>query len=511
MATDRAILVTTHRSPRTCACIATAVAAMALASLAAPAGAAASSGAAAGGGASGFATSGAAPGAPAARAPVGWDAYRRLDLLALLRPGERARLASSYDRRGGNQDTTRFACRRRAGGRCVVAEHVGPGEVDSIWTTRPRAGDVRATGTIRVELDGRAVLDAPLADVVAGRLGPPFAFPAVADRRRASGGVWIKVPMPFRERMTISTSRNPGYVRVNHRAFDAAAGVETFDPSDPAPDVLAALRGEAPPPAGGDVEGPSLDVPGPATISHLRIRLARRPSARDLRDTRVRMTFDGRRTVDAPLGELFGSGLPARVRSLMARADGAGSFASRWPMPLRQQARISLSGPVRGSISATLSRDPALPDALARGDAGYFHATSRRRRTAPGRPWRVLHARGPGLLVGVSATLEGPRSQRHLEGDERIVADGALLHGTGTEDFFEGGFYWHFGPRSHPLVGSPAHVAARPVCPRDCRSMYRWLVADAVPFRSRLRFDLEHGDRNRVAGTYSTTALWYAS
>ena len=43
----------------------------------------------------------------------------------------------------------------------------------------------------------------------------------------------------------------------------------------------------------------------------------------------------------------------------------------------------------------------------------------------------------------------------------------------------------------------------------DCRSMYRWLIADAVPFARSLRFTLEHGDRNRVAGTYSTTALWY--
>src|SRR4051794_9290540 len=98
------------------------------------------------------------PGACIAATPAatGWDAYRRLDRLPLLRPGERARLASSYDRRGGNRDGT-FACRRRLGGRCVLAEATGPGEIDSIWTTRPRAGDVRRTGTLRIELDGRRV------------------------------------------------------------------------------------------------------------------------------------------------------------------------------------------------------------------------------------------------------------------------------------------------------------------------------------------------------------------
>ena len=39
----------------------------------------------------------------------------------------------------------------------------------------------------------------------------------------------------------------------------------------------------------------------------------------------------------------------------------------------------------------------------------------------------------------------------------------------------------------------------------------RLLLADAVPFRSSLRFGIEHGDRNRVAGTYATTAYWYGA
>src|SRR5688500_3077204 len=169
----------------------------------------------------------AAPCSAQAASPTGWDAYRRIDQLPLLRPGERAHLASSYDRRGGNADN-RYGCRRTVAGRCLIAQHTGPGEVDSIWTTRPRAGDVSRTGTIRVELDGRRVLDDPLTRVVGGGLGPPFAFPAVADRRQASGAVWIKVPMAFRERMTITTTRDPGYVRVNYRTFDSAAGVTTF-------------------------------------------------------------------------------------------------------------------------------------------------------------------------------------------------------------------------------------------------------------------------------------------
>ena len=456
----------------------------------------------------------ASPCTAGAASPTGWDAYRRLDQLPLLRAGERAWLASSHDRRGGNADGGRYACRRIAAGRCVLAEHSGPGEVDSIWTTRPRAGDVRRTGTIRVELDGRRVLDAPLTAVVAGRLGAPFAFPAVAGARQASGAVWIKVPMAFRERMLITTTRNPGYARVNYRTFQSSDGIATFDPGDRADDVLGALRqaGAADPkPPGtdeyaGEAESrprPGLSVrhAGGGTIREIAIDLAGRPTAAALAATRVRIAFDGRRTVDAPIGELFGSGLPGSVRSLLSARRG-GRMRLWWPMPFRSRAVVTVTGPAM-SLDTRVSRDPELPDALGRGEAGYFRATSRRGRTVPRRPWRVMEASGPGLLVGVSATLDGPASQRHLEGDETIVADGRALRGTGTEDLFEGGFYWYFGTRSHPLVGSPARRGTR-------RSMYRWMLADAVPFSRRLTFALEHGDRNRVAGRYSTTALWYA-
>ncbi|MEA2385978.1 MAG: hypothetical protein QOJ22_152 [Thermoleophilaceae bacterium] len=431
----------------------------------------------------------------------------------MLRPGERARLASSYDRRGANADHGRSACRRFAAGRCVIAEHAGPGEVDSIWTTRARAGDVRRTGTIRVELDGRTVLDAPLVDVVAGRLGAPFVFPAVAGARQASGAVWIKVPMRFRSSMRITTSRSPDYAHVNYRTFDSADGVVTFDPDDPARDVLSDLRAGGRPlaePPTDDAAGRNvLDVAGPGVLGPLRITLTRRPTRAVLRDARVEMTFDGRQTVNAPLGELFGSGLPARVRSLLTSADTDGVFNAWWPMPFRSRAVVRVRGAGSATLEASVSQAPGLPEALGRGQAGYFHATSRRGRTVRARPWKVMEANGRGLVVGLSATLAGPRSQRHLEGDERIVADGVALRGTGTEDFFEGGFYWAFGPRSLPLVGSPAHLVGRRGCATDCRSMYRWLVADAVPFARSLRFTLEHGDRNRVAGTYSTTALWY--
>jgi hypothetical protein len=439
----------------------------------------------------------------AAPGPVGWDDFRRVDLLPMLRPGVRARLASSYDRRGGNDDgfAGTWSCLRQAARRCVLAEHAGAGEIDSIWFTRNR-GDVRRTGTLRVELDGRRVLDAPLQDVVDGRLGPPFAFPLVANADRSSGGVYVKVPMPYGRSMRITTSRNPHFFHVNYRTFDDPAGVPTFDPADPAPDVLRTLRAagrDIPPLAAATqpASGARLELRGPGTIRELRFHLPRAQVAR----AHVTMTFDGHRTVDAPLAELLGG--DGRVRSLLSAHDGD-ELVAWWPMPFRQSATISVPG---ATVRALVETDSPLPAAMARGEAGYFHATWRQGRTRPGRDWTVLDAPGPGLLVGAVQTMTGSRNRRFLEGDDRIVADGTLLHGTGTEDFYEGGWYFNRGRFTLPLTGNPVHRVTRTT---DTTGAYRWLLGDAVPFARRLRFTFEHGDRNRVPATYSTVALWYA-
>ena len=119
--------------------------------------------------------------------------------------------------------------------------------------------------------------------------------------------------------------------------------------------------------------------------------------------------------------------------------------------------------------------------------------------------------RGAGNLVGISHSMRGPPARRYLEGDERVYVDGRLaLHGTGTEDFYEGGWYFNHGTFSRPLTGNPVHRAGGPLCPgADCTGAYRLLIGDSIPFSASLRFGFEHGNRNLVPAVYGTTAYWY--
>lgn len=595
------------------------------------------------------------------KGPVGWSTFRSLDRLPMLPVGTQPRMFSSADPRGGNADGFRGTYLCRAPDGYVLGEHAGPGELTSLWFTRGD-GDVRANGNLRIQLDGETVLDAPLQDVVDGRLGPPFVHPLVANAEQSSGGVHIQVPMPFQRSMRVLTTAVPRFHRVQYRVFADAVGVPRFDPTDGATDVVAALRqaGERDPKPPADAERvvrrqvrlapgealPPVRLRGPAMISELRLRLPqvaalgqrtrgdgrvgsvetvvdvapdndgvrlvrrsadraavqvapvlvdgdptprsfgpprRRPSgelvqtlevpapvtmervrlpladvhagpaslevqsrvdgawvttdrvelprpdpglpveaAPDplLQGLRVRMTFDGRRTVDAPVGEFFGVGLGERpVGALLFGVDPLDGYRSWWPMPLADTATVTLYNgseqPVTdGDLHVTWHPDARWARELGPGGrAGHFHATSRAGRAIPGQDWELATLEGHGRVVGVSQTVLGSQPGRtYLEGDERVRVDGTRstqLHGTGTEDLYLAGWYYNRGPFTTPFVGHSAHLEGTPGCPYECDAMYRVLVADAWDFHRGLRAGIEHGPDNRFEAEYRTTTWWY--
>jgi hypothetical protein len=460
--------------------------------------------------------------------PVGWEIYRHLDRLPELPAGVDEYEVSSYDRTGGNNDgfLGTYSCLSIGPRGCVVARHTGPGEIDSVWFTRD-GGDVLATGNIKVELDGRTVIDAPLQDVVDGKLGAPFVYPLVANAQQSSGGVYIKVPMPFRHRMLITTDQNPRFYHVFYRTFASARGVTTFDPLARAGDVIAKLRAagytDPKPPlpgarstTGGFRLAPAqtdtlADLRGPGEISMLGLVMTPGPLER----VHLLLTFDGHRTVDSPLGEFFGTGLSdGRVRALMFAVDH-GAFTSWWPMPYRSRAQIQLvndSGrTLTGRATVIWAQTNRWTRALSTGRAGYFATSSHAGLTTPGVDWPFLQIIGAGKLVGVSQTMAGP-NRTYLEGDDIGFIDGSAspqLHGTGTEDFYEGGWYWNRGPFSDPFNGEPGHKQGVPDCRAVCDSAYRLMLADSVPFYRSINYGIEHGSQNEVPAVYSSTAFLY--
>ena len=634
--------------------------------------------------------------------PIGWDVYRNLDRLPELQAGVRTKQFSSFGRDGTNNDgfDGTYSCLRTTAAGCVIAEDSGPGEVASIWFTRDE-GNVSRTGTITVELDGKQVLHGSLQDIVDGKLGAPFSYPLVANGVQTSGGVYLRVPMPYRSSMRITTQTNPYFYHVDYRQFPDANGVRTFDPADKAEDVLALLNASGtkdPKPARPDARTTSTplnlapgkqvtlaDARGAGELSALRlklpdlvgldlksfaddgrafvggsaftlkidpantgVKLTRRmdlrignqrarilvdgapagewaplkaqgaqwhdqsvdlpaaltagksqititnqfvssdldfneflywadstvggqvqrtdtldvgpkhvadeqahgysitqqnwsgehamayaatdedaarvkPSDTLLAGVRVQVTVDGRKRVDAPLGEFFGSGLGENpVRSLFFAMDPDGWYSSWWPMPYAARATVTLVNTtayqLKGQAEVTSAKDARKALDLATGKIGYFTAISTRGETTQGSDWTFADVAGRGKFVGVSQTMEGlladGNTRGYLEGDERVYVDGErtpAIHGTGTEDYYESGWYFNAGTYSTPFHGNSAHEVRAGFCTNECDGAWRLHVTDSVAFENQLDFGIEHGQQDDHPAIYGSTAFLYTA
>jgi hypothetical protein len=199
-----------------------------------------------------------------------------------------------------------------------------------------------------------------------------------------------------------------------------------------------------------------------------------------------------------------------------------GSYYSWWPMPYAEDAKVELYNgsdePIEaGDAAVTVSHDSRWAQALSpHGEAGRFHATSRRAHTTTGRDWVFLDTTGRGRFVGVSHTAAGDAStgniRNYLEGDERVYVDGSRtpqIHGTGSEDFYEAGWYFNRGAFSDPTNGHAAEETREAGCAQQCDSAYRLTIGDAVAFGSGLRFGIEHGPGDDEPATYGSTAFSY--
>jgi hypothetical protein len=100
-----------------------------------------------------------------------------------------------------------------------------------------------------------------------------------------------------------------------------------------------------------------------------------------------------------------------------------------------------------------------------------------------------------------------------LEGNEIGIADGErALNGTGTEDYFNGAFFFDEGPRSTPfaqvwaitphIVGNSDHASV---------SACRWhILGDAIDFDSAFDLRLEIGPGNpSLLDAYRSVAYLY--
>ena len=433
------------------------------------------------------------------------------------RPPFRAAQLSS---RGPGEDRGHFlAIEDTDGGdRYVLVDEEGPGALVRLWSANPEGA-----GTIRIWIDDRLVIEAPMAELLAGTtegVGPPLAA-------RRGGGSVLLLPLPYQRSCRVTVDRASGgglYYTAAVRRYAPRTVIEAIEPStlaaardrldqvsalldDPVPEDLGGggwtARGEVAPGYALTLELP----PGPAVVRRLAVRSP-------VDDLHLVLFIDGHLAADLPVELAFGTG-PGQspYQTWWASATTDGWLELRLPLPYRSRARIDLRSMGRGSGSAQIEADvdptDAMPDLEIRG--------SWRTQTLPTRPrtvWRGADLVGPGILVADTLVVDNPAEGWWGAGDVILTVDGGAaptLAGTGTEDYYGAAWCSHEAFAS-ALAAQPRSDAGGPDPCTNARGVSVWTRGrslDRVPFPRRLAFDLEVRHREDTSIRYTLGVWWY--
>lgn len=252
-------------------------------------------------------------------------------------------------------------------------------------------------------------------------------------------------------------------------------------------------------------------------------------NAHALRNLVLRFYWDGETqpSVESPFGDFFGAPFGSykpyvsSPMSLTARA-----FNCLWLMPFANGARLEITNEGSRVVEpffyniTYLELEQSPPSDL------RFHAQWRRENpTKNGIPYTILDAEGSGHYVGCHLNMQNrewwlrpplraipfPRGfgLGMMEGWETIYRDGEKkpsVWGTGTEDYFNGAWYY---VSKDGRFSSPYHGCIERDLLRSRIAVYRFDMSAPVSFSTSLRVCIGHGFYNELACDYSSTAYWY--
>lgn len=455
--------------------------------------------------------------------------------LARYRSGSVVAEVSSYDTTGGNDDgfSGRYSyLEKTADGHLVVFDAEGSGVIERIWTPTP------TEDTLDIYLDGasRPSLSIRFIDLFSGKVYP-FVAPLCGHE---VGGYYCYLPIPFRRGCRIVyRGEKMQFYQIQYRRCPEGAAVRTF--SQPlsaeekgALDKVASLWSR--PLKATDMAGQApLDTNTAATelmpgqrqdILRLQgggrllgIELTPADALAGAKDVDIMIRWDDESVpaVYCPLSDFFGFAFGQPSMQSLLLGSAAGRAYCFFPMPFDKKAVITLirrkgegaaASPLRLRTLVHYSRQPR---DKAREGKFYTHWASRRD-YGENEPHVFLHTRGRGHYVGTVLQAQGlnPGMTLFFEGDDSTVIDGQLrMHGTGSEDYFNGGWYALLD-RWDARMSLPLHGALDYSLPLARTGGYRLFLSDKMSFDKEIYHSIEHGpEHNNMPAHYTSLALYY--
>ena len=460
--------------------------------------------------------------------------------LPYLDEGVYVRQVSSTDRDGYNSDGwfgTYSYLYADSKGEYVLFDEKRPGCIYRLWMTY--SSNSMETNRLRIYFDGESTprVDLPIGRFFSGT-NAPFLFPLVGDENKSSGGYFCYVPFPFKQscKVTTTNTNRPFYYNITYHTYDSDEGVESWtgledmskarqtwsnvgiDPKTNA-GVPFVVQGSAGIPA--HETRTLLNVTNAGFISSVKIDPLP-ASGEILSNVWIKMFWDGAEVpqVSAPIGEFFGSGFgEVEVRSLPIGMSSTNAYYCYFSMPFWKDARIQIENSGSATLSNLMYEVQYSTNSYDQTYAGHFYAKANCSSfTNDGRDYVLLDDTGRGQMVGCVLSMRCTETNpvidmRYLEGDERIYIDDSAtpaLVGTGTEDYFNAGWYFNKGPFSLASHGAPYLYQEHPGS--NATLAYRFNLSDVIPFHTHIRFGMEHGDCSAywdMSGTYSSVVYYY--
>jgi hypothetical protein len=454
--------------------------------------------------------------------------------------------------------TNRTYCERTDGaaveaslgtGHLIAASDSGPGVVSRIFLTAASFANTVEPGflneTIRIYTDDLVtpVFQGKVLDLT-GRAGAPFDWPMTGD---FVGAIVSSVPFPYKSKLRVMLGGLQGVTALYYYHVDTVEGLTGGAPLPPHFDVATpsafksldtgiALDNQAindaqraPWVDQNATLAPGqtlrlLDKTGPATLRYFRFFLPTADVAH-LADLNLRVTWDNEATpaISASLATLFGQGsvlgsMSTTPMRISAR-DGGVTLELGLPMPFKSRAVVELSAKILSTqVVASIAGTggvPALPFGKLRVQTNFVTAQTRVEQKHT-----LLNVQGRGKYVGTLIDMHGTKTSslfgrgpyNFLEGDELVTVDGLLRsHGTGTEDYFNAGWYFANGAFSSAFAGASSR-SADATNTFGQASAVRWHTPlDAISYQRSLKFELEYGANIPSTMTdYRSVAFYYA-
>lgn len=462
----------------------------------------------------------------------------RIDLLPQFRSNTISGQISSYDTTGGNNDgfSGLYSFQRKENGKLILADLKGPGVINRIWTPTP------SEDTIEFYFDGEPQprIKVRFIDLFSEEIYP-FVHPVAGNE---VGGYYCYVPIPFKTSCKIAYQGDIMYFhQIQYRLYEENHPLESFpvDWSEEEKNMLMQVCNywNSKKPFSGlyfkDAYPDYKEKNTTFTLSPGESRTIFRHNkggrivkfeiqppevfAGFNKDIILEARWDDEPVpaINCPVADFFGYAYGNQSMQGFLMGSYEDKVYCYVPMPFDKNAEISLSyqarpetdqEPVKLSITTGYSMK-------GRSDfEGRFYAGwNREINPESGQPYVFLNAKGKGHLIGIIFQARGlrPGMTQFFEGDDSTVVDGIMrFHGTGSEDYFNGGWY-AMPDRWDQAFSLPLHGCLGYSIPYSRTGGYRFYLTDKINWQKEILHTIEHGPQgNRYPVDYTSLAFYYS-